>query len=193
MPCAKIGKSTCTLYEQKNPVYIQTLPAYTGIGDAETQSPGMLRKPGDLPQVCPRPKKFKRLTTRDILHGSRQNLRQRDPDDRIVPAPSDVSDKGAGTKRCARRKKKQDNYMYTYDPSTIRSSKKERGRGEGGGLFLCLSVSSVLLLTFIDLNSKRSRDTLYPTVNHCSLYSMLAREAPSARYGTSSDSRQSRT
>ena len=36
-------------FEQKNAVCIQTSRAYTGIGDAETQSPGMLRKPGDLP------------------------------------------------------------------------------------------------------------------------------------------------
>ena len=106
MACAKIRKCTCTLYEQKNPVCIQTLPAYTGIGDAETQSPGMLRKPGDLPYSCPRPKKFKRLATRDILHGSRPYVQQRGPDGRIVPTPSDVSDKGASTKRCARRKKK---------------------------------------------------------------------------------------
>ena len=48
--CAKVGKCTCsTLYEQKNPVGIQILRAYMGIGDAETQTPGMLRKPGDLP------------------------------------------------------------------------------------------------------------------------------------------------
>ena len=58
--CAKKGKETRTLYEQKNPVCIHTLRAYTGIGDAQTQSPGMLRKPGDLPQVCPRPKMLKK-------------------------------------------------------------------------------------------------------------------------------------
>ena len=68
----------------------------------------MLRKPGDLPYPCPLPKKFKRLATRDTLHGSRPNLRQRDPDGRIVPTPSSVSDKGEGasTKTCVRRKKK---------------------------------------------------------------------------------------
>ena len=101
-------------YEQKNPVCIQILRAYTGMGDAETQSPGVLRKPGDLPKVCPRPKKFKRLATRDILHGSRPNLRQRHPDGRIVPTLSDVSDKSARTKTCARRKTKNNNYAYTY-------------------------------------------------------------------------------
>ena len=50
--CAKIGKCTCTLYEQKNPVCIQILCAYMGIV-AETQSsggcvnpiPGGMRKP----------------------------------------------------------------------------------------------------------------------------------------------------
>ena len=107
--CAKIGKCTCTIYEQKTPVCIQILRVYTGIGDAETQSPGhaeapspgMLRKPGDLPYPCPRPKKFKRLATRDTLHGSRPNLQQRDPNGRIMTTPSDVSDKS--TKRCARR------------------------------------------------------------------------------------------
>ena len=104
--CAKIGKCACTLYEQKIPVYIRILRAYMGIGDAETQTPRMLRKPGDLPQVCPRPKKFKRLATHDTLHGSRRNPEQLDPDGRIVPTPLDVSDKGASTKRCARRKKR---------------------------------------------------------------------------------------
>ena len=106
MLCAKRGNETCTLYEEKSPVRIQTLRTYAGIGDAETQSPGMLRKPGDLPYMCPRPKKFKRLATRDTLHESRPNLRQREPDGRIVPTPPDVSDKGASTKRCAQRKKK---------------------------------------------------------------------------------------
>ena len=106
MLCAKKGKCTCTLYVQKNPVCIQILGAYTGIGDAETQSAGMLRKPGGLPQVCPRPKKIEGLATRDTLHESRPNLRRRDVDSRIVPTPSDVSDKGASTKRYARRKQK---------------------------------------------------------------------------------------
>ena len=96
--CAKRGNGTCTLYEQKSPVCIQIIRAYAGIGDAETQSPGMLRKPGGLPQVCPGSKKFKRVATRDTLHGSRPNLRQREPDGRIVPIPPDVSDKGASTK-----------------------------------------------------------------------------------------------
>ena len=104
--CAKRGKETCTLYEQESPVCIKVLRTYAGIGDAETQSPGMLRKPGDLSQVCPRPKKFKRLATRDTLHGSRPNLQQREPDGRIVPTPPDVWDKGTSTKRCARKKKK---------------------------------------------------------------------------------------
>ena len=105
MLCVTTGKCTCTIYEQKNPVCIQILRAYTGIGDAETPSPGMLRKPGDLPKVCPRPKKFKRRATRDTLHGSHRNLRQRDPNGRIVPTPSDVSDDVASTKRCAPLKK----------------------------------------------------------------------------------------
>ena len=73
----------------------------------------MLRKPGDLPQVCPRTKKVKRLAMRDTLHGSRPNLQQREPDGRLVPTPPDVWDKGASTKRCARRKKNH-NYTYTY-------------------------------------------------------------------------------
>ena len=81
-------------------------------GDAETLSPGMLLKPGDMPYQYPRPIRFKGLITRDTLHGSRANLRQRDPNGRIVPAPSDVSDKGASTESCARRKK---NDIYTDD------------------------------------------------------------------------------
>ena len=97
--CAKIGKCTCTLLRAEKPGLHPTLAGYTGIGDAETPSPGMLREPVDLPYVCPRPKKLKRLATRDTLHGSRPNLRQRDPNGRIVPTPSDVSDKGANRKR----------------------------------------------------------------------------------------------
>ena len=112
---AKIGKRTCTLLGAEKPVCIQIVCAYTGIGDVETQSQGMLRKPGDLPQVCPRPKTFKRLATRDTLHGSRPNLRQRDPKGRIVPTPSDVSDEGTSTKRCAGRRIKNGNYTYTYN------------------------------------------------------------------------------
>ena len=112
--CAQRGDKTCTLYDEKSPVCIQTLRTFAGIGGAETQSPGMLWKPGDLPQVCPRPKKFKRLATHDTLHGSRPNLRQREPDGRIVPIPPDVWDEGASTKRCARREKKSHNYTSTY-------------------------------------------------------------------------------
>ena len=36
-----------------------------------------------------------------------QTFRQRDPNGRIVPTASNVSDKGASTKRCARREKKR--------------------------------------------------------------------------------------
>ena len=83
---------------------------YMGIGGAETQTPGMLRKPGNLPYyVCPRPKKFKRLAKRDTVNGSRPNHRQRESDGRIVPTPLNVWDKGASTKRCARRTKKNHN------------------------------------------------------------------------------------
>ena len=115
MLCAKVGKCTCsTLYGQKNPVCIKILRAYTGIGDAETQTPGMLRKPGDLPQVCPRPNTFKRLATRDTLHGLRPNLWHRGLDGRIVPTPSDLSDKDASTKRYARRRKKMTSRLDVY-------------------------------------------------------------------------------
>ena len=40
---------------------------------------------------------------RDTQHGSRPNLRRRDPKGRIVPTPSNVSDKGANTKKCVRK------------------------------------------------------------------------------------------
>ena len=73
-------------------------------GDAETPSPGMLRKPGDLPYPCSRSRKSKGLATCDPLHESRPNLRQRDPNGRIVPPPPNASDKGASTKRCFRQK-----------------------------------------------------------------------------------------
>ena len=102
--CAKIGK--CTLYEQKNPVCIEILRAYTWIRDAETPIPGDVAETRGFALSVPKAKKFKRLATRDTLHGSRPNPRQRDPDGRIVPTPSDVSGRGASTKRYARRTKK---------------------------------------------------------------------------------------
>ena len=104
--CAKRGKETCTLYEQESPVCIRVLRTYAGIGDAETQSPGMLRKPGDLPQVCPRPKKFKKVPRATHCTDRAQTSSNFEPDGRIVPTPPDVWDKGASTKRCARREKK---------------------------------------------------------------------------------------
>ena len=63
--------------------------------------------------------KSKRLATRDTLHGSRPNLRQRDPDGLIVTTPSDFSDKGASTKRCARRKKKETIRLHIGPPRMI--------------------------------------------------------------------------
>ena len=39
--CATIAKCTCAIYEQRNPICIKILRAYTRIGDAETPSPGM--------------------------------------------------------------------------------------------------------------------------------------------------------
>ena len=81
--------------------------------DAETQSPGGCGNtiPGDVAGTrgftssMPNARTVKRLATRDTQHGSRPNLRQRDPNGRIVPTPPDVSDKGSNTKRCARKKK----------------------------------------------------------------------------------------
>ena len=104
LSCASFAKKKKNYARKK--LSLQILRAYTGIGDVETLTPWMLRKPGDLPYPCPRQNKFKRLATRDTLHGSRPNLRQRDPNDRIVPTPPNVSDKSASTKRCLRRKKK---------------------------------------------------------------------------------------
>ena len=94
---------------KKNPVCILILCAYKGIGDAETQSPGMLRKPWDLLKCAQGQKRLKRLAMRETMHGSRPDLRQREPDGRIVPTLSGVSDKSASTNGCARRKK-NDNY-----------------------------------------------------------------------------------
>ena len=64
--------------------------------------------------MCPRPEKVKRLAMRDTQHGSRPNLPHRQPDGRLVPTPPDVWDKGASTKRCGRRQKKTQLYMYIF-------------------------------------------------------------------------------
>ena len=45
------------------------------------------------------------LVTRDTLHRLGPNLEQRDPKVRIVPTPSDFSDKGASTKRYVRKQR----------------------------------------------------------------------------------------
>ena len=111
---AKIGKRTCTLYEQKNPFCIQILRAYTGIGDAETQSPGMLRKPGNCRKCAQGQKSLPRAThctDRD------QNLRQRDPNGTVELCPPHPTFR---TKVRARRdvpeeEKKMTNYTYTYE------------------------------------------------------------------------------
>ena len=113
MLCATVGKCTCTIYEQKHPVCIKILRAYTGIGDAETPSAGMLRKPGDLPYPCLRQKSLKSLP-RATHCTDRAQTSGNGPNGRIVPTPPNVSDKGASTKRCVRRKKKNDSYTYTY-------------------------------------------------------------------------------
>ena len=73
----------------------------TRIGDAdvaETQG---------FASSMPKANKKKRLATRDTLHRSRPNIRQCDPNGRIAPTPSSVSDKGASMKRCARRKEER--------------------------------------------------------------------------------------
>ena len=46
----------------------------------------VLRKPGVLPEICPRPKHLKGLP-RATQHGSRPNLRQRDPRVELCPLP----------------------------------------------------------------------------------------------------------
>ena len=93
----------------------------------------MLRKPGDLPHPCPRSKKFKRLATRDTLHGSRPNLQQRHPNSQIVPTPPYISDKGASTKRCVRKKKKNDNYIPRRKLSIFSQKNLTNQRGIHGG------------------------------------------------------------
>ena len=58
---------------------------------------GCCGNPG-IASCVPQAKKVKRLATRDTLNGSRPNLRQREPDGRIVPTPPTF-----GTKVRARR------------------------------------------------------------------------------------------
>ena len=53
----KEEKKRVPLREQKSRVCIKILRACAGIRDAETQSPGMLRKPGDLALSVPKAKK----------------------------------------------------------------------------------------------------------------------------------------
>ena len=70
----------------------------------------------------------KRLDTRDTLHESRPNLRQRDPNGRIVPTSPNVSDKGASTKRCVRRKK---NATQPQDTVTVCAPRVKTCRSHG--------------------------------------------------------------
>ena len=109
---ASFAKRNRNITRRKNS--LSNLTWVNGDRDVETPTPGMLRKPGDLHYPCPRPKKFKGLATRDTLYGSRPDPRQRDPNDRIVPTPSDVSVKGASTKRCALEEKKTILRIHVY-------------------------------------------------------------------------------
>ena len=114
--CAKIGKCTCTLYvalRAEKPGLHLNLTCVHGDRGYKTPIPGDVAETRGFILSVPKAKKIQRLATRDTLDGSRPNLRQRDPDGRIVPTPSDVSGKGASTKRFARRKKNA-NCTYTY-------------------------------------------------------------------------------
>ena len=53
--------------------YVRKVRLLTGIWDVESPTPGMLRKPGELPYPSPLPKKLKRLVTRDTLPRLRPN------------------------------------------------------------------------------------------------------------------------
>ena len=185
---AKRGKESCTLYEEKSPVCIKSLRTYAGIGDAETQFPGMCRKPGDLSKVCPKVKKLERLATRDTQHGSRPDLQQREPDGRIVSTPPDVWDKGASTKGCARSKKKSQLYFYIYSatkkPFIMSERTLEKDKYEVGDnrtttqhlsrylVTLCVMLKNEPNMFLSSLNNShplRKRDLWrYPLSTYCS-------------------------
>ena len=122
--CWAAGLAWCSVQKEgkkrvpSTSVCIRVLRTYTGMGDAETQCCG---NPGICHLSVPKAKKVQKLATRDTLHGSRPNLQQHEPDGRIVPTPSDVWDKGASTKRYARRKKTNHNYTYTYSSVNVKS------------------------------------------------------------------------
>ena len=114
--CATIlGKCTCTLYEQKTPVLIRILRAYTGIGDAETQSPGMLRKPtrGFALRVARAQKGIKGLPRATHCTDRAQTSGNVTPTVELCPSPPTI-----GTKVRARRdvpeEGENDKYTYTY-------------------------------------------------------------------------------
>ena len=111
--CAKEGKKRVPSTRAENP---GLHPNFTCVrGDKGCRNPipaEMLRKPGDLPQVCPRPKKFKRVATRDTLHGSRPNLQQREPDTVELCPPHPTFETKVPTRRDAPEGEKNHNYTY---------------------------------------------------------------------------------
>ena len=98
----------------EKPVFFPNLTCVRGDRGCRNPIAGDVAETRGFASSVPKAKKVIRLATRDTLHGSRPNLRQRELDGRIVPTPPDVSGKGASKKRCARRESKNHNYIYTY-------------------------------------------------------------------------------
>ena len=111
MLCAKIGNISVPSTSRKTRFASKSYVRTRGQGMQKPNPRGCCGNPGICLECAQGQKKLKRLATRDALHESRPNLRQRDPNRRI--APSDVSDKGVSTKRRARRKKRNDDCTYT--------------------------------------------------------------------------------
>ena len=115
--CAKRGNETCTLYEEKSPVCFQTLRTYAGIGDAETQSPGMLRKPVDLPYIifmCPRPKMFLGLPRATHCTDRAKTSGNVSPTVELSPPHPTFRTKVRARRDVPKGKNKKNKYTYTY-------------------------------------------------------------------------------
>ena len=114
-------------------------PNFTCVrGDKGCRNPipaGMLRKPGDLPQVCPRPKMFKRLATRDTLHGSRPNLPQREPTVELCPPHPRFWIKVRTRRDAPEGEKKTQLYMYKQAPASAPAFACVHASGRAGQHF----------------------------------------------------------
>ena len=106
-----LGRS---IYDKKNPVCIQILRAYTGIGDAETPSPGMLRNPGVCLKYAQGQTSFKGLARATHCTGRAQTSGNVTPTVALRPPHPTFRTKLRALRDVLEQRKKWQLYLYIY-------------------------------------------------------------------------------